>query len=77
MTESEKISKLTKELKTLYQKHTKYLLFHGWHHINFVVKKTIEFANSIKANVFIAQTAALVHDLNYIVAPNSEPEVAK
>lgn len=77
MTSEEKVNKLTEETKELYKKHTQYLLFHGWHHINFVTKKTVEFAKSINANIFLAESAALVHDLNYIVAPNSEPDIAK
>lgn len=74
---SYKVEKLMAEISKLYKKHTKYLLFHGWHHINFVTKKSVEFAKQIKADNTLVRSAALTHDLNYIVTPNSEPEVAK
>ena len=74
MSNAQKIQKLKTLLKRLYWKNSKKLLFHGWHHISFVSKKAIEFAESIGANTFLAESAGLVHDLNYIVMPNSEPE---
>ena len=70
-----KIKELRTALEQLYLENSQKLLFHGWHHINFVSKKAIEFANPIEANAFLAESAGLVHDLNYIVEPNSEPEV--
>ncbi len=42
-------------------------MFHGWHHINFVFKRSKIFAQDLGADVFLAQSAALVHDLNYFV----------
>jgi uncharacterized protein len=74
---SSKIEKLIILLKPLYLEHSKNLLFHGWHHITFVRKKALEFAESISANKLIVEAAALTHDLNYIVKPNSEPEEGK
>lgn len=67
MTNTQKISKLNTKLLKLYRKESKKLLFHGWHHINFVRNKAIEFAKTIKADLFIVESAALVHDLNYFV----------
>jgi len=67
---SQSLHKLVFEL---YAKHKESLLFHGWHHINFVTNKAREFANLIEANVEIVECAALVHDINYIVELNSEP----
>lgn len=77
MNQNEKINILRTKIKEVYDEHSKELLFHGWHHINFVSKKAVEFAKSIKADLFIVDASALTHDLNYIVEPNSEPEVAK
>jgi uncharacterized protein len=74
---SSKIEKLIALLKPLYLEHSKNLLFHGWHHITFVRKKALEFAESVSANKLIVEAAALTHDLNYIVKPNSEPEEGK
>lgn len=71
------LDKLKKEVSDLYQTHSKKLLFHGWHHITFVRKKAIKFAQSINANIFLVESSALVHDLNYILKPNSEPEEAE
>ncbi len=53
------------------------MLFHGWHHVIFVKKKALDFARPINADLFFVETAALVHDLNYIVKVDSEPEEAK
>lgn len=69
-----KIKKLDKELSHLYKKHNKNLLYHGWHHITFVRKKSLEFAEQIKANKFMVEAAALTHDINYIAKINSQPE---
>ena len=77
MTNQQKIQKLKSLLKKLYLKNSKKLLFHGWHHINFVSKKAAEFARPIGADEFLAESSGLVHDLNYIVMPNSEPEVGQ
>ena len=74
MDSDKKINDLRTLLRHLYQDNQERLLFHGWHHINFVSKKAKEFSKSIGANTFIVETAALVHDLNYIVEINSEPE---
>ena len=74
---TERSQKLYDLVFDLYQKHKETLLFHGWHHINFVTKKAAQFAVFIDTNVEIVESAALVHDINYIVAPNSEPEAGK
>ncbi len=71
------ITKLRTKLEEIYKEHNKSLLFHGWHHIAFVAKKAKEFAHAINADEFITESAALVHDLNYIVEINSEPEIGK
>jgi len=74
---NEKILLLEQVLLPLYKEKEKELLFHGWHHVSFVKKKGGEFARSINANDFLVESAALVHDLNYLVAPNSLPEVGR
>lgn len=72
--DQEKVTVLRRIVEELYAEHQGTLLFHGWHHIAFVTKKAREFALSIGANVFLVESAALVHDVNYIVKVNSEPE---
>lgn len=68
---------LRKNLKCLYEQNKGKLLFHGWHHIMFVTKKAVQFAKTINADVFLVETAALVHDLNYIVKDFSEPDAGQ
>ncbi|HEX4701342.1 MAG TPA: HD family phosphohydrolase [Pseudonocardiaceae bacterium] len=47
------------------------LPFHGWHHVSFVRDKGARFAAANGADVAVVATAALVHDLNYLVRRNS------
>ncbi|HEX3649000.1 MAG TPA: HD family phosphohydrolase [Pseudonocardiaceae bacterium] len=47
------------------------LPFHGWHHVSFVRAKAVEFAHANGADAGLVETAALVHDLNYLVVRNS------
>ncbi len=42
------------------------LLFHGWHHITFVTRKSLEFAREFDVDVELLEAAALTHDLNFI-----------
>lgn len=53
------------------------LLFHGWHHIQFVHNKSIEFANFLGCDVEKVAVASLVHDLNYIFSDKFAPEAAR
>ncbi len=65
------IDLLRKTLQKVYFNRKDILPFHGWHHITFIVKKSLLFGEKINADLFIVESAALVHDLNYIVKPNS------
>ncbi len=47
------------------------LPFHGWHHMSFVRDKGARFAAANGADVSVVATAALLHDLNYLVRRNS------
>lgn len=77
MNSADKLITLESSLRELYKRHQKELLFHGWHHITFVRIKAKFFAENIGADAFIVESAALVHDLNYIVRSNSEPSEGK
>lgn len=68
---------LAAELEKLYQDRSADMLFHGWHHIFFVAKKAVKFAEEFDVDVELVEAAALTHDLNYIVEVNSEPEAGK
>ena len=70
----DRIGKLEENLKKLYSEKGKNLLFHGWHHVNFVRKKAIEFANELGVDKNIIEVAALTHDLNFIAKKNSSVE---
>jgi uncharacterized protein len=48
-----------------------HLPFHGWHHVSFVRAKAVEFAELNGADPTVVETAALVHDVNYLVRRNS------
>ena len=76
MTDNLKLLSLESSLKVLYAQHP-YLLFHGWHHIWFVFRKSRVFAADIGADEFLVQSAALVHDINYIAEKNSKPEAGQ
>jgi uncharacterized protein len=67
-----KIKNLESLIIALCKRNKRRLLFHGWHHIDFVRRSAIRFGRSIKANLFLVETAALVHDLNYLVKTNSD-----
>src|SRR5205807_1571057 len=47
------------------------LPFHGWHHVSFVRAKAVRFALANGSDAGVVETAALVHDLNYLVRRNS------
>lgn len=72
----EKLVTLEKALKEIYYQHKGKLLFHGWHHINFVRNKSLEFAKTIDADLFLVESAALTHDLNYVIEVNSNVDIA-
>lgn len=76
---SEKYKKHYKTIFDLYHlpENKSKLLFHGWHHIQFVHNKSIEFATELKCDVEKVAVSALVHDLNYIFSDKLEPEAAR
>ncbi|MBM7775266.1 uncharacterized protein JOD54_005470 [Actinokineospora baliensis] len=62
-------------VRTLCERHAKRLQFHGWHHVSFVRDKAVEFAGGNGSDVAVVETAALVHDVNYLVRRNSTAAV--
>jgi HD superfamily phosphodiesterase len=58
--------KLRERLEQLYKSYADTLLFHGWHHITFVARNSLEFAEELDVNKELVEAAALVHDLNYV-----------
>jgi uncharacterized protein len=58
-------------VRLLCERYAKQLPFHGWHHVSFVRAKAVQFAQANGAEVSVVETAALVHDVNYLVRRNS------
>jgi uncharacterized protein len=59
------------QVRALCERYARSLPFHGWHHVSFVRAKAVRFARSNGAEVSVVETAALVHDVNYLVRRNS------
>ncbi|WP_460396398.1 HD domain-containing protein [Actinophytocola sediminis] len=59
------------QVRRLCARFAKRLPFHGWHHVSFVRSKAVQFARANGAEVSVVETAALVHDVNYLVRRNS------
>ncbi|PPK66740.1 HD family phosphohydrolase [Actinokineospora auranticolor] len=58
-------------VRALCERYARKLPFHGWHHVGFVRDKSVEFARLNGSDVSVVETAALVHDVNYLVRRNS------
>jgi uncharacterized protein len=59
------------EVRRICTRYAARLQFHGWHHVSFVRSKAARFAVLNGAEVSVVETAALVHDVNYLVRRNS------
>lgn len=59
------------DVRRICVRHAARLQFHGWHHVHFVRTKAARFAVLNGAEVSVVETAALVHDVNYLVRRNS------
>lgn len=68
------VMRLAEAVQELCEAKAEQVPFHGWHHVAFVRMKAAQFAQERGADVFLVEAAALVHDLNYLVKANSEPE---
>jgi uncharacterized protein len=51
--------------------------FHGWHHVTFVTKKAKDFAEELGADVAAVTIAALLHDVNYLVAARGNASLGR
>jgi uncharacterized protein len=65
------LDQVERRVKRLCERFAANLPFHGWHHVHFVRTKAGGFARSNGSDPAVVETAALVHDLNYIVLRNS------
>ncbi|GLZ36969.1 HD family phosphohydrolase [Actinokineospora sp. NBRC 105648] len=69
--EQESIRHVERRVRALCTRYARKLPFHGWHHVSFVRDKAVEFAALNGSDVSVVETAALVHDVNYLVRRNS------
>src|SRR5204863_8908712 len=60
-----------RRVRQLCLQHAARLPFHGWHHVNFVRSKAVQFATMNGSDAGVVEVAALVHDLNYLIRRNS------
>ena len=65
------------EVRRLCTRYAARLQFHGWHHVSFVRSKAAQFAASNGAERSVVETAALVHDVNYLVRRNSSAAIGR
>jgi uncharacterized protein len=65
------VAVVDEQVRELCERYARRLPFHGWHHVSFVRSKAVQFAQSNGAEVSVVETAALVHDVNYLVRRNS------
>ncbi|MGR6582425.1 HD domain-containing protein [Rhodococcus qingshengii] len=70
---SDPLRRLHDDIRMLLHKNRSTLLYHGWPHAYFVTKHAMLFARDHAADETVVGSAALVHDLNYLVRPDSEP----
>lgn len=68
------IADVERQVRLLCRRRADKLPFHGWHHVGFVRAKAVRFAEHNGSDVAIVETAALVHDVNYMVRRNSLAE---
>jgi uncharacterized protein len=66
-----KLVELDRIVRDLYRTHASAVPYHGWHHIDFVVKKASVFLVELQADELLTVAAAYVHDFNYLVAGHS------
>jgi uncharacterized protein len=72
-----RVKDLEHAVQKLYASEGDRLPFHGWHHVYFVLSKAVQFADERDADTSLVAAASLVHDLNYVVRKNSEPEAGR
>jgi uncharacterized protein len=66
-----------KVITEFYEGQTREVPFHGWHHVSFVANEARRFAEELGADVATVEIAALVHDVNYLVAARGDATVGR
>src|SRR3989442_977346 len=65
------IDAVEQQVRQLCERYADKLPFHGWHHVSFVRARAAGFGGVKGAEVTGAETAALVHEVNYMGPGNS------
>lgn len=73
----EYVTRAWKVIEELYKGQTREIPFHGWHHVRFVANEARRFAEELGADVATVEIAALVHDVNYLVATRGAAAVGR
>jgi uncharacterized protein len=68
------VDEVGRQVRALCEGNSAKLPFHGWHHVSFVRSKGAVFAKHNGSDVALVETAALVHDVNYVARRNSLAE---
>lgn len=61
------VCRIRTAVRELYEVGGRSVVFHGWHHVRFVARKSVAFADELGADVPLVEASAYVHDLNYLV----------
>jgi len=72
MSEPRKLAALRSWVQDIYRAHSDQVPYHGWHHVDFVVQKSMLFLPELLADETFTIAAAYVHDFNYLVTGNSD-----
>lgn len=67
MLSADLVNVIRQRVRELYVGRNRDVPFHGWHHVEFVSSKAVEFAVELGAEPLLVEASALVHDLNYLV----------
>lgn len=68
------LGKLRTLVRKAYEESSAFLPFHNLSHVKFVVTNALIFNDEVKADKAEVEVAAWVHDLNYLIERNSDPE---
>lgn len=67
-----KLTILHEIVEETYRKNAHKVPYHGWHHVKFVVDKSVEYVDELHADETLTTAAALMHDVNYMVRGGSD-----
>lgn len=72
---SDPLRRLHDDIRMLLHLNRSTVPYHGWPHVHFVTQNAMRLAQNHGAESALVGSTALVHDLNYLVQPDSQPLV--